>query len=354
MPVLEVEISSDSHTEKFEVLYDDAIQHNHNMTFEILGELTHAHVNFGSNKIITGMNGTEFPSAYYGAACDQNVPCAGAVGDIQSSFDTSIHSYSWELDQFIYPINAVQTVVKDGAIDFKFPRRGLYSQLPVLTKLPSVINGDLWTITEDNLYINSINPGNLLVKLTTTQEFTFSQTVNTFCPVIEELEDKHLVGCSNCAQGVVLNFYAKSTCESGILDYTLTCHEGKAFLITRNCKVESFRTLCQVRIKPSTEVIKCTLHLKNGVDIIDLDFEAISPELETTTNTTGESVINAPNAITGNPDISINSSTNGFLDWFNGLSGWAGTLKWIVVSLICIVFICLVAYLIFVLIRAFA
>jgi hypothetical protein len=351
IPKITIDVISDNVSTTYEQTFEDSTKTIGDMTFEILGELTGSLTLFGSNKIITGTDNLANSKAYYGSACEQNAPCIGNIGDIQSSFDSTFHTCTSDLSQFIYPINAVQPLAKDGAIDFKFPRRGLFSQLPVLTEIPSIINGDIWTVSNDMLIINSINPGQLLMKVSTSATLSLTENINTFCPIVNELEDVYLVGCSNCVQGLVVNLIAHSTCESGLMDLSLECSEGIAYIISRSCLVQSVDTQCQVRIRPSSEIIKCDIIVKGTNQRIH--FNAMTPELETVTNTTGTSVINTPSTVAGDIDLSTDSITNGFLDWFNGLDGWKAGIKWTVIAVIGIILTSLFLYLVYLVIKIF-
>lgn len=346
IPKLKVEISTGNETFQVDILYEDSIVQLDGITIEIIGNLYRESNIFSTNKIITGLNGTDGPVSYYGYACEQNVPCQGSVGDLQSSLDTRFHTFTDSLDQFIYPLNTVDILPKDGALDFKFPRRGLYSQLPVLTKLPEVINGELWTVSEDTLYIHAINAGELLIKVSSYEDLLIEQKISTVCLKIEGLVDNTLLGCSNCLQGVVLVANLSSTCDEGLVTFNLECHTGAALLNTHSCLIKTTVTTCEIRINPSTDHISCILNINaNGV-ITKFPFDALSPEIETITNTTGETIIVPPSS-ENDVDINTTLNLNGFWDWFNSLTGWKAIVKWIIVTIISIVIFAISSYLVY-------
>jgi len=335
LPEVELQIRMGNQTHNLTYVFNEAVITSEIMTARIVGSLVGPSDVFGSNKIIIGANPSEISEAYYGHACEQNIPCANGVGDIQANNagDFSKITVDDTNHAFKFPIGVVTHTVRDGAADFIFPSRGLETNKPILTKLPSLINGQLWTISDETLYINAINSGPLLVQLESASDLVITQTVNTICPEIDPLQNSAFVGCSHCLQGLVVSISAKSSCLAGSVIVELQLTSGQATLVTNTVELFQTSNVIQIRLLPSTEIVEGTLILQGTGSTAHFTFSGLTPEIETITNETDIPVI-APPGTPNDPDIANDSSMSDFWNWFNSLDGWKAGLKWTIVAVV--------------------
>lgn len=342
IPTIRVNVTIENVTTSTLVEYNDNQVVVNDITINILNQNIDNLELFGNNKIITGVLQSGDQVSYYGQASDANSPIPGTIGDIQANTDTILYQKSTNFNQFIYSHGAVQPLIKDSSMDFKYPTRGLNKQLPVLTKLPATINGNIISVSDDTLYMLETTGSPLQLSLETTSNIHFTRQIKSVCPKVSQnvLSQN---GCSNCLQGLPIYFIAKSTCNSGMVDVSLECTDGIAQLLTNSIVLNIVDEEKVIYLRPTTDFVTCTITL-TGDTSVSFEIDSLTPQVNETNLSPTENIINPPET-RGDEQFTSNGSMNNWFSWLDSLGTIGIVIKAIIITVIIVVSLGIIGFL---------
>jgi len=185
-------------------------------TVQILVSLTQALSDFPSDftHVIINPDLTKI-----GPASKVNIPKINSVGDIQANAPLDFSNAS--PDAFIFdPAVKVDSSVTSDSIHYTFSSPGilLLDHAPFYS-FPVNISGNTWFYSNGILFSNIMNPGALLLSVTSPNGLTFTKTENVVCPAAVFVSAN---GCYSCLFNAHILVNASSKCAEGFATFTVS------------------------------------------------------------------------------------------------------------------------------------
>jgi len=288
----------------------------------MIGSLQGQFIDFGNKKIIV----EDKTSIHLKEACAVGAPVAGAVGDIQS--DSIPRMMGGGFNAFQYAEDIVTRLDSKRSTTYTFKQAGS-RQLDDSSKLPVVYSGNTWSLGEDG-YIGADlkTTGAVLGIYQSSEELTFTRTINQICP---RFSVKNASGCYNCSSGSSVLISARSVCMPGLVIVSIT--EENPVLFTKSIALTNSLSDFVLQIATNQRQNKFTLTLASTIDAIEkvsltVEFTAIEYiEIQPPNNTENS---NGTKDTGGGGDFSL---SNIFKDPFKAVGDFfkdmaSGKLSW--------------------------
>jgi hypothetical protein len=290
---------------------------------QIVGSLQGSTTIFGTNKIVKTSD-----SAYIMPACDVNQPVSRALGDIQAS--TSNKLMTAATNAFIYPPNSVTASIGTYGVTYQFPPAGT-TTLSNYQPLPQVMGSILWSFTPTELVGLNVNPGALVLTISTNRALSFNRQVNVVCPKISAAV---LSGCFSCSQGAVLTVTARSTCSAGAASVQI----GQYTVNTPSVNLGTVDGQVLIHFASSVASVSSTIKLQSGPYSDEFSFSGTLQAPDLVSNATDDVQNNGVGSIFGALDP---SKVN---EWFQGLGETIKTIIIIAAVALAIILLGVVVY----------
>jgi len=296
------------------------------LSMSIVGSLSENPTFFGTNKFIFD---TSSSRAWYGPACEQNIPIAGSLGDLQA--ESGAYPLTESRNAFNFDFNSITHSSGQNKATYVTSSNGARN-LPALPQFPMVIGFYYLAATDGLISGHSSTPGSTIVNMLSLADVTITGVVTAVCPTFTVHNG---TGCYDCGTPATVYVNLRATCTPGYV--RLWTNYGNVTLATSSLYATFYEEKLPVQVYVFDQHVNFYLHIEDGTGQMVFQ-EVIFEAVEFVNVNTDE--------ITTPVSISTQNKPEGYkLDFLGGLGlpRWLScTLDIIIVVVACIVILVLV------------
>jgi len=237
------------------------------LSMSVVGSLSENPTFFGTNKFIFDTSSSQ---AWYGPACEQNIPVIGSLGDLQA--ESGAYPLTESRVAFNFDFQSVTHSTGQNKATYVVSSNGA-RHLPSLPQFHMVIGFYYLSATDGLITGHSSTPSTTVVNMLSLDTVTITSVVTQVCPEISALNG---TGCYDCGTPATVYVNMRATCTPGYL--RITSSSGNVTVATSSVYATFYNEHLPIQVYVFERYVSFTLAFFDSTNVaryVDFSFEAV-------------------------------------------------------------------------------